>query len=284
MATVNFDHAPAATDSSLLSKWMTSLHARLIAAGWTIEYADSDAIGGGSAGTPAWDKSAANNTDAGVAVYRMPANGGLTRWFVRLRPGWAGNVVRPHMRGITIGNTHNGSGTVTGPGGEIVAGTVAIATNSVEFMTAASEDGFLVFLNAGSNSVLAHVERIRLRSGVQDELLAINKYSTGDLYNVVSEASVTPNVPLLFLNPQRMNLSALNVASHSPYLDSNIELGPYTAFGDPLTLPPRLWRMVTPAAFPAGSTYELDIDGGLKMYRVADSTLVLSGAIAVATE
>lgn len=284
MAIVNFDHAPAATDSSLLSKWMTSLHARLIAAGWTIEYADSDAIGGGSSGTPAWDKSAAVNTDAGVAVYRMPANGNLTRWFVRLRPGWASHTIRPHMRGITIGNAHNGSGTVTGPGGEMVALTTSTTTSNVEFITAASEDGFLVFLNAGSNSVLAHVERIRLRSGVQDELLAINKYTVSDLYNVVSETSVTPNVPLLFLNPQSLSLGALNVASHSPYLDSNIELGPYTAFGDPLTLPPRLWRMVTPAAFPGGSTYELDIDGGLKTYRVADSAVVTGGAIAVATE
>src|SRR5690606_17965770 len=125
--TVRYFAAAAGTGSSLLSVWMPKLQELLLDAGWTLEYADSDAIGSSlDPSTPAWDKTPATNTDAGVAVYRMPANDHATQWFVRLRPGWATtNVNRTYMRGVQLGTSHDGSGGISGAGSELAPSTTS---------------------------------------------------------------------------------------------------------------------------------------------------------------
>src|SRR5690606_38531163 len=113
------------------------------AAGWTLEYADSDAIGGSvDPSTPAWDKTPATNTNAGIAVYRMPANGHTTQWFVRVRPGWGGAANRPHMRGMQLGTSHDGSGNLSGGGAELIPDGSSTQLDNREWLAAVSEDGF----------------------------------------------------------------------------------------------------------------------------------------------
>src|SRR5690606_32678165 len=122
----------------------------------------SDAIGSSmDPSTPAWDKTPATNTDAGVAVYRMPANDHATQWFVRLRPGWAANTNRPHMRGVTLGTTHDGSGGISGAGSELAPIVTTSQTDSRQVLIACSEDGFALLLPSTAAAINVIVERAR---------------------------------------------------------------------------------------------------------------------------
>jgi hypothetical protein len=102
LPTVHYDRIAAATNSSLHSETMPKLHALLVAAGWTVEFINSDAIGTGTSGSPAWDKTPAVSTSCGIAIYSMPLNDHSRAWFVKLEPGWGSSV--------TNGVQHEGHG------------------------------------------------------------------------------------------------------------------------------------------------------------------------------
>jgi hypothetical protein len=181
LPTVHYDRIAAATNSSLHSETMPKLHALLIAAGWTIEYANADAIGGGSAGTPAWDKTPAVSTSCGIAIYSMPLNDHSRSWFVKLEPGWGSNVASGLSMKITVG-TGESAGTLTGAGNEFeYLGTTTTQTGN-EVIMAASEDGF-AYHHVGTTANAIRwfsVERLREFDGtVTADLGVLGAAATG---------------------------------------------------------------------------------------------------------
>jgi hypothetical protein len=87
---------------------MTKLHELLIAEGWEIVAADSDAIGTGTLSDPAWDKAFVTNQDAGIVVYRMSATPMTTQWYVRLRARF-GAVANTFNFTTQLGTGHSGT-------------------------------------------------------------------------------------------------------------------------------------------------------------------------------
>lgn len=288
--TVSFFSASAGTDSALLVDWMTQLQSMLFAKGWTLEYADSDAIGGSmDPSTPAWDKTPAANTDAGVAVYRMPANDHATRWFVRLRPGWAANTNRPHMRGVTLGTTHDGSGAVSGGGSELAPSVSTSQTDNRQVLIASSEDGFALLL-PGPAAVNVIVERARRSDtgAITDDVIALNTY-----YNVVSVLAragvgVVHNHPPLVLggfgNPSSPGSFGTGVSLENHDASGIPIVGPYWLRGHPF-FHGRLAFLVSTGDHNNNTDRDLHIDGAARTYRVADVNQGSNWAVwAVATE
>lgn len=274
LPTIRFHNTPAGANSSTVENFMTALHTEIIAAGWTIEYADSDAIGGGSAGTPAWDKSPVINTDAGVVVYKMPKNGHDTNWFVRLRPGWAANVNRPHMRGITIGTTHDGTGGVTGGTTELTPGVAATQSDNRQILLAASEDGFALHL-IFTNNVNVIVERARRSDTgvVTDDILAFVSYGSGSGRSALIRAGVGAvhthdPVALGGFNNGITAASFGSGVSLESYAGSHIPIvGPYWLRGHPF------WHgrhsfLVSFEDHPVDSDRSIVIDGASRVYKV----------------
>ncbi len=269
-----FRDGTAAASSSTLAKVMTKVHDRLIAAGWTIVYADADAIGTGSAGTPAWSKTPGANTDGGIAVYRMPANGLTTQWFVRLRPGWAGATSRFHMRGLTVGPTHDGSGAVSGSGTELMMVAAAVTTDSSAFAVATSEDGFCFDVMVSSNHTYVLVERARLADGtVTDDVVVYVAYSNTALGRVLSATvgEISNDLPIV--------LAGLNGSAQTSLPSTTgrsateiVVAGPYFGGMFPLSAPPRLMICAPTADVSPGSFQTLDVDGGLKTYQAGANT------------
>ena len=289
MATVHYFEAAAETGSALLSIWMPKIHELLLGAGWTIEYADADAIGTGSAGEPAWDKTPAVNTDAGVAVYRMPASSHATRWFVRVRPGWAASTARPHMRGLQVGVTHDGSGTLTGGNAEQTPPVTLSQTNNRAWRMNASEDGFFYYAGIGSTTeVVAYVERIRLLDeSVQDEVIALNRYALprGDFVSATAGVTDWEGKYVILAANGALSTSVESIDAFCPYADAWVFQGPYWLFGNPLTGLPRLWRQAPLSHVRANDSVMVNVDGGLKTYKAFSSEFsAMYGVIVVATE
>lgn len=291
LPTVHFHSAAAGTNSSLLSVWMTQLDNMLVNdAGWERSFVDSDAIGGGSAGAPAWDKTPVINTDAGVAVYRMPLNDHDTRWYVRLRPGWSAATSRPYMRGVTIGDTHDGTGGVTGAGSEVTGTTATSQTDNRQVMLAVSEDGFALHLpNNNTTNVISTVERARRSDTgeVTDDAFVITGHSGLDTALVRSGVGLVSNPQLITFArwglagsaPSPFNASLANHdGSHIPIV------GPFITGGHPF-LHGRLMFLVNVQDHSVNSDRDIEIDGGSKTYRVAGGIQSNNWAvIAVATE
>lgn len=288
--TVRYFEASAGTDSSLLSVWMPKLQELLLDAGWTLEYADADAIGAGSSGSPAWDKTPAVNVDAGVAVYRMPANGHDTQWFVRLRPGWAANTNRPHMRGVTLGTTHDGSGGISGAGSELAPSAATAVTDNRQVLIAASEDGFALLLPATSAAVNVIVERARRSDtgAITDDVLALNTFSGAASVLARAGVGVVHDHPPVVLGGFTNSSSpstfgaAVSLENHDA---SDIPIvGPYWLRGHPF-FHGRLAFLVSTGDHNNNTDRDLHIDGGAKTYRVAGQDQGANWAVwAVATE
>ena len=290
MATVHYQHLSPSPDTTEIERVLPALHQVMIAAGWTLEYADADAIGTGTAEDPAWDKEPATNTDAGIVVYRMPEQGAFTRWYARIRPGWAGGVLRSTIRGITIGDEHDGDGNVSGMGGEHVPSVGAVTTNNRNAYVNASEDGFFVgWILGGTTDVVCWVERLRLLDqSVQDALQLQIRFS-GHIARLFShERGVEATGSPLLLVPFSFSttlVAASGPAYDNPYSDSWLFMGPYTSMGNPLGGLPRLFRMTPTAHTNLGEVFNAYVDGGLKQYQavhVAFSTTV--GHLTLATE
>lgn len=289
--TVSFFNASAGTNSALLVDWMTQLQSMLFAKGWTLAYADSDAIGNSvDPSTPAWDKTPATNTDAGVAVYRMPANDHDTRWYVRLRPGWAGNTNRPHMRGLTIGDAHDGSGAVSGGGSELAPSVSTAQTDNRQVLIACSEDGFALLLPATTAAVNVIVERARRSDtgAITDDVLALNTYNGAVSVLARAGVGVVHDHPPLVLGGFGNSTSpgvfgtAVSLENHDA---SDIPIvGPYWLRGHPF-FHGRLAFLVSTGDHNNNTDRDLHIDGGAKTYRVAASNQGNNWAVwAVATE
>lgn len=261
------------TNNSLISVWMPILHGLLIDAGWTCPYIDSDAIGSGTSGSPAWDKTPAINTDAGVAVYQMPLNGHATQWFVKLVPGWGSNAGYLNFRTIEVGDAHDGSGTVSG--GPPSLGTNNSASNNGEaFMINASEDGFaIVITDASSGFFLTFVERPRLADGtVTDDLAASVCCGTSGNHALLSASVGTVHT----LRPALM--SALNGYTSTAFgASDSMEardgsyiaiLGPYIQKGYPL-MTMRGVALLSIGSAGLDATLALNVDGGNKTYNTS---------------
>lgn len=266
-----FRYGTAEANSSTLAKVMTKLHDLLIAAGWTIVYADTDAIGTGSSGTPAWSKTPVTNTDGGIAVYRMPANGLTTQWFVRFRPGWAGSTTRFQIRGLTVGPTHDGSGAVSGSGAELTTSGSTVTTDSSAFAVATSEDGFCLDVMVSGTHVCVLVERARLADGtVTDDVVvyvAVQASGSGRVLSATA-GEVSTDVPIALAG---VNGSAQTASPPTTgrSVTEVIVAGPYFGGMFPLAAPPRLMIFAAASDVSQGSMQAFDVDGGLKAYQAA---------------
>lgn len=271
--TVRYFAVSSGTDAALVRIWATKLHELLLDAGWSIEYADSDAIGGGSSGSPAWDKTPTTNTSAGNAVYRMPANDHATRWYVRIQPGWGSSTsASRHFMTLRAGTGHS-SGTLSGVvSTEISTGNVLTNGKDLAWQMGVSEDGFMIAQASGTNLYAQIVERLRLADGVSDDLFLWS--SAGPAATIVSASSGTVSDA----NPRAMGAVTLSgpgsdAASLTGRDGSELCIvGPYPLGGTPLAQPPRLAVIVQATDVSASAYREMQIDGGSKTYQAAAST------------
>jgi hypothetical protein len=288
LPTVHFFDAAAGTDSALISVWMPKLQELLFAAGWTIEYADSDAIGTGSSSVPAWDKTPANNTDAGIAVYRMPLNDHTTRWYVRMRPGWGSATTVPFVRGMQLGLTHE-AGAVSGAGTEM-APTQPTTVKDTACAVSVSEDGFLFVNGHSTNTPVTMVERTRTLDGtVQDDVLAWNKGTNSAAAFPTRHVSAAIGVvsTLLPVALQSYFIGGTAIMESLEVQDASeiVIIGPYYPGGLPLFAPPRLGVLASPADVAGGMSRVLTIDGGGKLYKAMPGSVSTTlGIYLVATE
>jgi hypothetical protein len=167
-----------------IQTYMTQLHSSLIAQGWTIEFADSDAIGTGSAASPAWSKTPATGVSAGIVVYRMPVNGSLTRWYIKVQMRWSAGGVSIYDWRITTATAVNaGTGALTGAGTEYGITQTSTGSNGESFVVV-NENGFLLHFTGASANGTAGVERVRDFAGtVQDDVV-------GYIYSAVAATAV----------------------------------------------------------------------------------------------
>jgi hypothetical protein len=147
MPTVRYTFTGSGTNSSTVQAIMPVVHTELVAAGWTIEWANSSAIGSGTSSDPAWDTTPATNTDNGRVVYRMPSP---NPWYVMLVPHYTTVTDRWLMR-FQMGLAHDGSGTITSGGAYIQPATTALNVDTSWSLTV-SEDFLTLALFLGSGA------------------------------------------------------------------------------------------------------------------------------------
>ena len=289
LPTVRYFEAAAATDSMLLSVWMPKLQELLLDAGWEIEYADADAIGTGSAETPAWDKTPEANTDAGIAVYKMPLNDHTTQWLVRFRPGWHSATSRPHMRGMQIGTTHTGGGTLTGGSTEMVPAAANVLTETLAWQASVSEDGFAYISGTSTTHPAWGFERARSATGtVLDEAWGFNKYSSSTAgyesrHVSASVGEVSDSPPFALLTHEFGNVGSVIPSAESQDATRVMVLGPYLPGGSSFFAPPRHYVLASPEDVAENSERVINVDGGDKTYKaMTDSILVSIGIFMVA--
>lgn len=248
---------------------MTALHAHLIASGWSIEYADSDAIGSGSAGAPAWDKTPATVSDAGFAVYQMPANDHTTEWYVRIRPAWGAATTRVYVAGVTIGDTHDGSGGVTGGASEVAVAATGSNTDGYAWGISACEDGFALAM-AGSGSTTVLVERLRELDGtVTDDLVAlltVTQLKCAHVRAGVGLVTSQPPIVLGALGPSGVLTFGTGNTIVNGDGDEVPIVGPFWPKGDPFYGPPRTAFLGSATDYATSTSYEREVDGGGKTY------------------
>lgn len=164
---------PASTPTNL----MRALHTQLVLSGWTLVYADVDALSGNTlAQGPLWNKVLAASVSLGTVVYKMPAVAipgvaSPTRWCLRINlatQASANNV-----------NYTATSGTDCDAGGVLTAASTAYALSAgtsnvsmTDWYVSAYEHGLLIATFATQGAFLFHLERRRkLVSGdVLDDL------------------------------------------------------------------------------------------------------------------
>lgn len=163
LPTIRFQLIPAATNSSLHSAVYPALCALLDLAGWTQLYIDSDAIGGGSSGSPAWDKTPAASTQCGRAVYQQPANGHTRQWALELVPAWAGDNTELMWR-FRVGTGVDGGNNLQNPGDYLSVVTDGPGALNAEVLLSVSEDGFAMV----SANVSASISKVFIAERARD--------------------------------------------------------------------------------------------------------------------
>lgn len=291
LPTVEFDQVAAGTGSSLVSNFMTRLQARMFAVGWTIMYANSDAIGGGSSSVPAWDKTPANTTSAGRAIYRMPSNDHSRQWYVQLELGWGTNSTNNHQFKITIGTGWDTVDALTGAGSTITYEAGSSSSANVEFLVAASEDGFaFVYASASQAGRWVLVERARDFDGTVGDDLIVMGYaaqitagyfpdSHAPTYGCVryraSDGFQYAANRIMLLGPLGGIGAFGGLNNHgtttSPDGETNVPIGPINASGGVAGLP-RLIQAVLGNDAVANTDHPVLIDGGVKLYRAPVTT------------
>lgn len=301
--TVQFHHVNAGTNSSTLQVWARKLHELLLAAGWTLEYANADAIGTGSASSPAFDKAPAASTSGGVVVYKMPLNGQATPWFVRIEPQWAaGTGGSNSFINVQIGTGQSG-GVLANPSTAVVLATAStsFANNGSELFVSAHPDAFCVCLTGTNANWLVSVgRRINLAGETLDDLvtslIASANVTVSGPSGIVPEGScVTRSAQSGELSAQRFVAFTSPGASATtcvqpntlnlPAAASGFPLGPYLTSGGLQSLP-RLWMMVADNDSVAGTDQMVRVDGQDRLYLVASSSTAMRwhGRLALARQ
>lgn len=289
LPTIIYDADSPGTNASTIAVIGPKLHSMLLSAGWSIEYADADAIGGGSAGTPAWDKSYSSGALAGTVVYQMPANGHTTEWFVKFSLGWGTAADRVSPRFLQCGTGHDGSGTLTGGGTGITSSAGTGSTASLGHIISVSEDGFATWWDGSTaTGALLMVERVRAADGtVTDDMLALLKPNTNALYRRAYAALGGEDTlsDIIFLSRITDGSISINTIASVVSADgsASVIVGPYLARQALLAAPPRLLNFIAVSDAAAGTTIQQEVDGGAKTYQVGASSMGV-GYVAIATE
>lgn len=123
-----------------------ALHTTLLAAGWTLEYANALAITGGTAASPGWgDPASVINASFGKVVYKMPASAFATRWLVEFDLFRTSAAVTVELRIRTAKAVDAVTGTLTDAGTQLgFESTANVSTILGESIISASENGVLV--------------------------------------------------------------------------------------------------------------------------------------------
>jgi len=136
MPTVNWSRADAATNSSLPSVVMQALVAAATAQGWTVDYADTNAIGTGSSGNPKFDTVAYSSAaSVGIMILKMPAGAFSTRWLVKVEALWGTSTGAWQIK-LTTATAQTG-GALTDPGTTIIMGSVSTNVSNLEYWVGA---------------------------------------------------------------------------------------------------------------------------------------------------
>lgn len=273
---VRFHRANAGAGSSPVSVWAKKLHDLLLLAGWTLEFANTDAIGTGSAGSPNFDKAPAVNTSAGVVIYKMPLNGQVTPWFVRLEPKWAS----PGLSGFLDVQTGTGqaAGVLQNPGSAVVFGASNSGVNTAsELYVSAHPDALLVCLTgSASNSWLMSVGRRIDEAGetkddVNVSLIAATGVTVAGPAGIDTlGSSVTRSITRGELQAEKFLVLACPGTSPTVYsqplstnrdgAETGLPLGPFLRSGGLASIP-RLWYIVADNDSVAGNEQIMFIDG-----------------------
>lgn len=276
--TVRFIHRTAAVNNSTIQSMMTALHQQLLLSGWTIEWANAGAIGTGTLAAPAWSAPFAANSDSGIVVYRMPTRGHATSWFVRLRMGFGATTsTNTLVRGLTIGEFHDGAGGVTGGISEAPNSGVGTSPD-VAFSISSSEDGFVLATNT---HFLLNIERVRRPDGtVEDDIIAY--YYSGTSVNVISRLVRRSVGEVHRFQPLALGSHTSDHGGTSSVVTPVVStvsvvsrdgafipiLGPYWVGGYPFFGPNRHLIFTNVAEHPLDSERRMQTDGQLRVYRV----------------
>lgn len=275
---VRFHRANAGANSSTLQVWARKLHDLLLLAGWTLEFANADAIGTGSFANPNFDKAPAINTSAGVVIYKMPLNGQVTPWFVRLEPRWGTGTANSFI-GVQTATGHTG-GVLQNPGTAVTLGTAAGSTSvndNGELFVIAHPDALLVCIT-GSSFVpwLMSVGRRVDDAGVTGDDVSItlvggaNVNMTGPAGIADTGSSVNRSITRGESQAEKFLVWACPGATATAYsqplttnrdgAETGLPLGPYLRSGG-MGSPPRLWLIVADNDSVAGTEQLVFADG-----------------------
>ena len=296
--TIRHHNEPPSSGSNLVSNFMPKLTELLLLAGWTQEWINADAIGTGTTALPAWDKTPANSSDAGIVVFRMPANGLTVQWYVCIVPGWNSPVTEVTFRRMYAANAYAGTGELNSGG---VGGNVPLATTTNQqygHAISVSEDGLIVALHGGIGGPAAaraiHFERVRNAAGAATDDLAVFGYGGSSGNNgrlLVPTGSAVPdaiwsatNVAVCLAWITGVNVGMISNTStpalkdYATGADSSI-VGPFVVGSAGLS---SAFRLLVGFAWADGASdglVEVNIDGGLKTYRMANTNAAQSSYI-----
>jgi hypothetical protein len=295
LPTIYYHRQPIGVDSARVIDFMPKLTELLLDAGWTAEWADSDAIGAGSLLLPAWDKTPATSTAAGNAVFRMPANGHSIQWYVRIEARWGGATSQAQISSLQAGSAYSGSGTsVTSGHSNHSAGLLSASTKDHGFTAVASEDGFALHLNGNGVSAtpLVWVERCRSPAGVVgDGMFTVTQASVSNGTRVSSlrstgavQLDASTGAGLYFVTRSAGNsITALAAGTSSKNASGQQAslTGPFVQSDDGYSL----GRLVVAVGFDDGAQdafLPVNIDGGIKTYRIANTANAANGPFGAA--
>lgn len=278
------------TDATSVRNVGTQLHTSLIAAGWTLEFADADAIGTGTATNPAWDKVPAINTDMGRVIYRMSATPRTTPWFVEFRQRLGAAVGLREAKFRTAKG--QAGGVLTDPGTSVEwnsNGNDNASTATTPWFFNASASGFS-FVSAGVQGSVWGVELWRDAAGaLTDDIAILGSGSNFAAASVIGFGTMTTQQhgavkvrsvdaeysgrPWLSLaQPTTSAAAYANIASMK--VDGGLSgapLGPFL-FGRVLGGLPRHFFLAHPADVTVDLSQAVTVDGGNKNYYASGIT------------